>query len=286
MGSISLQIRPGDCDSFGHVNNAAYVALVEYALAQELIRVSRGSDRQPGADVTWELDSMAIEYRLAASMRDSLEAWIWVVEPDRGRPVFGFEVRRQSGEEDKADSLVRALASWRVLDKETGEETMLEDGALRALSNSNGTLPRPFKLPADSPDYRRYHWDHKVMRTEVDPQRLAHPQMIYGWIEEAIFEATAEAGWPMKRWLEIGLIVFQMRHDTTFQARPAAGERIRIVSRLVEARRRRGTWINEIFRLNDGALLVRNYSTGVFLDLEGRSAVPPEGMMAEIQYGA
>lgn len=284
MGSIALQIRPGDCDSFGHVNNAAYVALIEYALV-ELLAALDGIEPHKGGRFHWALEDMAIEYRQAATNCDDLRATVWLVKPHRERPVTGCEISRFQGMVGEAEPVVRARIGWRIEERETGQPIPLPEGLLHAFPSGDGVLPRPFKIPADSPEFRRYHWNHQVMRTEVDPGNLAHPQAIYNWIEEAIFEASAKAGWPMTRWLAENLIVFQMRHDTTFKARPMGGDLVRITSRLAEVRRRRGTWINEIFRQEDGALLVRNYSTGVFLNREGRSAVPPAGMMDSIQFG-
>ena len=80
-----------------------------------------------------------------------------------------------------------------------------------------------------------------------------------------------------------GFLIFQMRHDTLFFAFPEFGERIRIVSRLADARRFRGTWIQDIVSLNQNRLLIRDYSTGIFVDTAGRPATPPPEMMADMQ---
>ena len=122
------------------------------------------------------------------------------------------------------------------------------------------------------------------MRVEVGPDGYVHPQAIYQWIEEGIFSASAQAGWPIQRWQEVGFVVFTIRHDTTFEALPKLGDQITIINRVIDVRRLKGTWLNEIRRESDNALLARNYTTGVFLDLEGHPSTPPEGMMEAIQF--
>ena len=42
---VSLQVRPDDCDSFGHVNNAAYASFVQLAVVETL--------RTAGFDCDW-----------------------------------------------------------------------------------------------------------------------------------------------------------------------------------------------------------------------------------------
>jgi acyl-CoA thioesterase FadM len=134
-------------------------------------------------------------------------------------------------------------------------------------------------------DIRSYTWDQSVSRTAVGPSGFVHPQAVYQWIEEGVFDASAQGGWPFERCLAAGFVVFQMRHDTLFYAFPKLGDQLRFTNSLVDVRRLRGTWLNEIHRRSDGRLLARNYSTGVFLDLSGRPASPPEGMMDELRYG-
>ena len=104
---------------------------------------------------------------------------------------------------------------------------------------------------------------------------LTRRRAIYQWIEEGVFDASGQGDWPFERCLAAGFVVFQMRHDTEFYTLPRLGDDLRFTNRLVDVRRLRGTWLNEIHRRSDGRLLARNYSTGVFLDLSGRRRHQP-----------
>ena len=86
---LNIQLRPADCDSLGHVNNAAYVAYLQHALAEFTARNGFANDWRDEPEHTWSLQSMAIEYRQPAVFGDTLTAAIWVAEPDPLRPAFG-----------------------------------------------------------------------------------------------------------------------------------------------------------------------------------------------------
>lgn len=292
MLSINVQVRPSDCDSYGHVNNAVYLGYLEQALAEGLTGCGFGPDWQAGSDYFWEPTAMSIEYRQAALLGDRLTAGIWLVELDESEATFGFELLRMDAETDELaeTSLVRAHSTWRRVTWETGCAGALPQELEDLCAGQGGTELRPFKLPADEPDARKYHWPsqeappHKVMLSELNPFDRVHPLAIYHWLQEAVFEASAEAGWPQSRWLEAGLLTLQTRHDTTILAMPRGGDAIRVTSRLIEVRRLRGTWLQEVHRRSDDQLLIRNYSTGVFLNLEGRPAAPPKQMMDDLRF--
>jgi len=156
---------------------------------------------------------------------------------------------------------------------------------LTSFPRSGGRSPRGFSLPADSPEFKNYHWDHEVLRSGIGPQGYVHPQAIYHWLEESLFVASSQAGWPMKRMHAAGFLTIQIRHNTAFESYLALGETVRVQSRLIEVKRLRGTWLQEMFRLKDGKLLVRDFSTGVFLNLEGRPATPLNKMITDLQFG-
>ncbi|MFN2224145.1 MAG: acyl-CoA thioesterase, partial [Candidatus Promineifilaceae bacterium] len=139
------------------------------------------------------------------------------------------------------------------------------------------------RAPFDGVVVRRYNWRHWVHRRVVGRGGGAHPHVLFEWIEESILCASEEAGWPIERCLAEDFIVLQMRHDASFHSSPLLGEALEITSRLVNVRRLRGSWHNEIRSLADGRLLASNYSTGVFLNLDGRPTAPPPGMMEALQ---
>lgn len=235
---------------------------------------------------------MSIEYRQAALLGDRLSAGIWLVGLDGSEATFGFELLRRETETDEwaETSLVRAHSTWRRVTREAGCAAAFPQKLEDLFPGQGGTELRPFKLPPDAPDARQYHWPsqeappHKVMLSELSPFGRVHPLAIYHWLQEAVFEASAEAGWPQSRWLEAGFLTLQTRHDTTILAMPRGGDAIRVTSRLTEVRRLRGTWLQEVHRHSDDQLLVRNYSTGVFLNLEGRPAAPPKQMMDDLRF--
>jgi len=61
--------------------------------------------------------------------------------------------------------------------------------------------------------------------------------------------------------------------------------RIEIVSRLIEIRRVRGTWLHEVYRVATNTLILRDYSTGAFLDWEGDVRAGPAEMLEALTHG-
>lgn len=287
ISGVELQIRVSDCDSFGHVNNAVYVAFIQHALALTLTGRWTDGDWKGDSPYRWALMSMHVEYHQTAVPGDRLAANLWLVESNGLSPVFGCEIIRldQKTGDDADQTLVRSQTSWERISCQSGQAVPIPERMLAGFPKAGGRLPRTFK-PVEVPrDLARYHWDHTVMRSESGPDGHVHPQAVYHWIEEGIFNASAQAGWPVQRMQEAGFLVYTIRHDTEFSALPVLGDRIAMTNRLIDIRRLKGTWLNEIRRESDNALLARNYATGAFLDLEGRPATPPDGIMDSIQFG-
>ncbi len=102
MTAFELQIRPGDCDAFGHVNNAVYFSWMEQVLAARLADLAYLEDWQREGAFSWRLRRAAAEYRQPARFGDRLQARLWLSESDPIKPAFGFEIQRLEAEQDPA----------------------------------------------------------------------------------------------------------------------------------------------------------------------------------------
>lgn len=282
---LTLPIRPDDCDSFGHVNNAVYISQFQYALATRLSQFGLAEDWLDNGEYFWQPGTLEIEYRQAAVFGDVLTAALWLSEPDSLRPVFGFEIRRSNTPSEAPQPITRARAVWQRTTRQTGDVVRLSDDLLAAFPRQGGALPRSIKLAPDPPPVNTYTRHHTVQRVELGPTGRVHLQTVYRWMEESVFAATDQGGWPPEKRLAAGFLVFQMRHATDIRELPRQGETVEITSRLFDVRRFRGTWRQEIHTTSDRRLLVCNDSTGVFVDLQGRPATPPADMMHDLQYG-
>jgi hypothetical protein len=104
-------------------------------------------------------------------------------------------------------------------------------------------------------------------------------------LETAVFDSFDQAGWHLERRLSQNFLVLQSRHDTQVFFQPKNGNNIHAVSRLVEVKRLRGSWMVDLFVVDaDGTqkLAVRDISTGVFLDAHGKPAPPPANILSDL----
>lgn len=281
---IVLNVKPSDCDQFGHVNNAVYVSYIQHALAERLIDAGYDEDFAYNSPYFWDIRACSIEYRHAAIFGDTLEITLWSGEAEAQRSSFYCEITRTNARANVTGEVVaRTKSVWERIERATGAAVALPEDLFAHFPHSGGEAPRAFALPEDDSSVRRYEWEHQVMRVELDPSGHIRPQAAYNWLEESVFDASAEGGWPPERRITAGFLIFQMRHDTQFFAFPEFGERVRIISRLVETRRFRGTWIQDIVSLNRNLPLIRDYSTGIFVDAAGRPVTPTPEMMNDLQ---
>ena len=287
MTDFPIQIRPSDCDSYGHVNNAVYVSYFQQALADELTRRGCGADWRSNGEYRWEPQTVILEYRRPAAYGDPLTARLWLAQPDRIHPVFGFDIRPilAGAGDDTAPALFRGMGIWGRKHRKDDLPSEIRGELLADFPTDAGGLPRGFETPATIPPSREFHREHAVELKEVDPTGRVHPQALFEWFEESIHEASAQAGWPLARWLAAGVFTLQTRHHTEILDLPTTNDVLQLTSRLIDVRRLGGTWLIEVHRASDNRLLARDYSTGVHLNLEGRPTAPPEQIIHDIQNG-
>lgn len=281
---IPLQIRPDDCDAFGHVKNSVYLDYVQYALAKTMIQLGFAQDWMDDSELLWLLKTAAVEYRQPAVFGELLHAVLWLEQSDLSYPAFGCEIVKSdfSGQHN-VETVARVLTEWQRVSKSNGELMPLPQHTLSLFPRAKGGLPRQFELPSNEGKSRQYIWEHKVMQSEVGPGGRIVPQAIYNWLEDAVFDASAEAGWPAQKQREAGAFNFQQRHDTEIFNFPDAGETVQVVSRLLNIRESRATWLQEVLVLPEQNLCVLDYSTEIFVDAYGNPTTLPPMMLKDIQ---
>ena len=287
MQKIELQIRPSDCDMFGHVNNAVYASFIQQAISKALCFVGLSEDWTRDGDFFWQLKSFTIEYRKIAVFGDDLIANTWLVQTDRNTPSFACGIKHSETTKgtNTPQTICRSLSGWNRISRQSGEAVPIPDSIFADIPQNGGSLPRSFKLPEDNRQIKKYFWNHTVMISEISQDGHVQPDTIFDWVQESIFKASEEAGWPLERRFSMDFVTFQTRHDTEYLAFPRVGDKIQVTSSAIEVGRLRGTWYNEVHRIPQDDLLVRDYSTGVFLNLSGRPTTPPAEMMKDIQFG-
>ncbi len=255
-------MRAYECDSLGHVNNAVYLGYLE----QTTLDAYHGASDDPPA---LEPRTLAIEYKTPARYGDELEIVTWQSGQADGAPQLGYEIRRVAD----AAPVVHAQIEWMGL------------GNLELHAGSERPLPlKPF-TPARDNGARPWLWRHAVHRYEIDRTQGASLMAYFNWLEEATFRTAHLSAWSMERLRAENFITLQYRHDAEFFAPAHNGDPIEITSRLFDVRRVRATWIHEIHRTPDRTLLLRDYSTGAFMDWQGNLRAAPPGMMERLVQG-
>lgn len=255
-----VRVRAHECDTLGHANNAVYIQYLQQATF-DAIGAPRANSPMP------VLRKLSIEYFTPALYGDELEIATWVMECAVSGFSRGYSITRPA---DRA-SVAGARIEW-----EGPSGTIPADGGLE---HALMPLPlKPFTQPRDN-GARPFFQALAVRRYELDSTGSVGVSVYFNWLEEATFRAAKFVGWPLERMRSNDFVTFQFRHDAEFTDAAREGDKIVIESRLIDVRRVRGTWLHEVRRAETRALIMRDYSTGAFLDWAGKVRPAPAGMM-------
>jgi acyl-CoA thioester hydrolase len=123
---IAVQIRPGDVDGMGHVNNIVYVRWIQEVALAHWLAVAPAEAR---AAMTWVVLRHEIDYLRAALPGDAVRARTWIGQSQAIRYERHTEIIRGDG-----TVLARARTLWCPVDTATGRPRRVPPDARAAFS--------------------------------------------------------------------------------------------------------------------------------------------------------
>lgn len=126
----ALQIRPGDIDGLGHVNNVVYVRWVQEAAEAHWKMLS---DETLRADHAWVVLRHEIDYCAAALPGDDPYALTHVGETDSLRSIRYVDIHSRDGRR-----LASARTTWCLLDIESRKPRRIPPEIRKALLPEGG----------------------------------------------------------------------------------------------------------------------------------------------------
>lgn len=277
-----FRVRAYECDSLGHVNNAVYQHYLEQTTIDASTAAGYPRDWYVDRSTAWTVRQVSIEYLHPAYPDDVLAIRTWISEWGTERAHSEYTIVRQA----TGEQIARAGADWVYTNRKTGLPEQVPPELIDALGTNPRIVLAPYRLPEQGLESGVFRWGHQIKRYELDTTGLVNPAIYLNWIEEAKFRACDDAGWPVERMRDANFLTVQIRHDMQYHEAVTYGDEIEVLSRIYDLRRVRGTWLHEIRRVPGGELLARNYSTGAFLNLDGRPAKAPQSMLDDLLQGS
>ncbi len=208
MTTVRVRSRWDDCDRYGHVNNAAYLALV---------RAAHDRAGMPAG----ELRALEVTYRQPVPPEVMVDVDVTVLEEAESNRRIAYALHVDG--RPAAD----VTALWQV----GGPATRVD---LPMVVRDAGGLP--------------FRFHQTVRSYELCPEGTVRPQAILGWLEHAVFRAAARVGWPRERMEVAGFLTLVIGHNLVLGEPAREGDELLVSSRIIELRRVSCTWHHEIQR--------------------------------------
>ena len=250
--NVRLRARWDDCDAYGHVNNATYLALARAATDEGLAALGA-----PTALVGARLADAELSYGEAVRAGDAIDIRISVASANANQLGLNYDFVVDGR------SRARGSASW-ALDGVRGKP------ALALPDHDAGGAP--------------FTITHRVRSYELDPNGEVKSVTILQWLEHAVFRAAERVGWTHDRMRAANFVTLQVGHHLSLGAPLMEGDEFQITSRLITLRRVSGVWRHEV-RRSDDALAAMDDSRGAFLDLAGAVRPAPPEMLTALLAG-
>lgn len=277
----TFRIRYYECDAYGHLNNANYLRFMQEAAFDASAAAGFGPERYAALNRIWLVYTTDIEYLHPVRFNDVVEVKTWVSDFQRARSRRAYEFRLAGSD----DLVARAHSDWVFLDTVTNRPTPIPPELKQAFFPEGvpARFPANERFPSAPPPPPGVFKTHRrVTWRDIDSAQIVNNPVYLEYIEECGFQAVAAHGWPVERMSAHGFAIFIRRHQIQYQQPARLDDELEVATWASGVRRSTAIRHYTIQRLNDGELLARIDSLGVWIDLAtGRPIRIPAEFIAD-----
>jgi acyl-CoA thioester hydrolase len=266
--------RTYEIDTFGHVNNAIYANYLEEGATQASSAAGYDWDWYMRNRHIWVVRQQTIRYDHPAVYGEELEITTWVSDFSRVRSHREYVLKQVK----TGTSILRARTAWVYVDMDTLAPKRIPEEFYTAFDPTNEPLEDlgvRIRGAEPCPGSHEFTWMREVESGEIDAAGHVNNAIYLRWIENAYVRALESVNWGLQRQREVYQLGILVAGHILEYFKPARlGDRVKVVSRVVEVGRVRGAWNHEIRHAETDELLVRDYAVGVFLDFSSGQPRP------------
>lgn len=278
-----FRVRHYELDALGHVNNVNLVRYMQEAAIEASTSLGFSPEWYVAHGTLWFVRRLSVRYHAQVTYGDEVEVATWLSDMGAVRSHREYDLTRTR---DGA-RVARGRAEWVYIDANTGLPTRVPDGWAEEVATTGEREDLGIRLSNARPTEQahRYTSRRRVQFHELDAARHVNHAVYLNWAGEAYFDAIRAAGHPLEQTRQEGYMVFQGGHEIQYFAAAQDNDPIEVVSWVGEMARVRGAWTHEIYHADTRKLLARDYSVGVFVNLEGKPTVPPAQAIEDVVHG-
>ncbi len=230
---------------------------------------------------TWVVRETELSVFRPLYYNELFEFTIWLVEWRRVRGTRAFEIKHQDGGEVVAQGLQQVV----VLDSQTMRPTSPPEHVLDFYRLDNPRVFTQQRFPRVSPPPEAaFVMERRVERQDLDQLDIVDNTVYAAHAEEAAARALAAVGWSPADLKAQGLAVVNRRIHLQYQSPAVWGDRLQVVTHLLELEDTGGDWYVAVQRPVDGVGIVKCVLNWGLVDrITGEAQHLPESLAAGLK---
>lgn len=273
--TATFEIRHYECDPYGHVNNANYLRYMQEAAFGASAAVGYSTTRYAEMGLAWMAYDTDIEYLKPLKYGDTLTIQTWVKDFRRVRSLRYYELFRQDG-----TLVARATTDWVLINTEKQLPVSIPPEVVSAYSEGEAPIreERRRVLPVvPQPETGVFKLRRRVEWRDIDPVGHVNNAVYLSYVTDCGMQIARAYGWSMDRLKALGYGNIAFQHAIEYRAGAVCDDELEISTWLSHLKGTSAIRHCAIHRVNDGKLIARARTLGVWVDLAtGRPARIPD----------
>ena len=245
-----FRVRGYEMSATGYIHDSVFLNYVQQAAFEASADAGYDTRRYDAMGTLWVIRKQTIAFLTPLTFGDSVEVTTWVSGTRRVHCYREYELRRVSDER----LVALAQADWIYVDAATLFPRRIPSQAIAAFQpNGVAALDStpPLELAQDV-DGRLFNYRHRVKSYELDNLRHVNNANYLDWLNQARFDALAEAGFALNdgstKLQGLDLMPAPVHYEIEYFLPAVTGDQVEVYSRVVAAGATQLTWAHEIQR--------------------------------------
>jgi acyl-CoA thioester hydrolase len=262
----TFRVRSYECDAYGHLNNSQYLRYMQEAAFDATAAAGFDKARYARMGRAWYIHSSEIEYLRPVQYNDTVEVTTWVSDFRRVSSRREYDLRLAG----TGEPVARAHSDWVYVDTATNKPVSIPNDMAQAFfpDGMPESFPRREPFPsAPLPPPGVFRIRRPVEWGELDAARHVNNAVYSQYVMECGMQVLRAYRWPWERMEAAGFAILLRRSWLQYVESAVDGDELEISTWASEMRRSTAVRYYTIQRVQDGALLARIHTLGVWVDL-------------------